>query len=229
MASDRWSQWLAETRFGGDSKTADMLLRHLILVRDHLLKNAGLEEGKVVLDVGAGEGLIGFGALELVGTSGRVIFSEISQALLDFDRSAAEQMEVLNRCSFVKAGAEDLSAIESESIDVVTTRSVLIYVDDKPKALAEFFRVLKPGGRAALFEPIDDQRMAEFSDYWRRRAWADPDSEEAAPVRDLLERLATHWETRYRHVNTAMLNFNERDLVQMCVAAGFAGVHRAAS
>jgi hypothetical protein len=27
-----------------------------------------------------------------------------------------------------------LSAIESESVDVVTTRSVLIYVNDKPKA-----------------------------------------------------------------------------------------------
>jgi hypothetical protein len=49
--SDKWSQWLAETRFGGDSKTADMLMRFLIQVRDHLLKNAGLEEGKVVLDV----------------------------------------------------------------------------------------------------------------------------------------------------------------------------------
>jgi len=225
MASDRWSQWLAETRFGGDSKTADMLLRRLTLVRDHLLRNAGLEEGKVVLDVGAGEGLIGFGALELVGTTGRVIFSEISEALLDFDRLAAEQMGVFDRCSFVKAAAEELSAIESEFVDLVTARSVLIYVDDKPKALREFFRVLKPGGRVALFEPIDDQRMSEFSEYWGRRAWvADPDSEEAAPVRDLLERLATHWETRYRHVNTAMLNFNEPDLVQMCVAAGFAGV-----
>jgi hypothetical protein len=37
-SSDRWSQWLAETRFGGDSKTADMLLRVLTQVRDHLLK-----------------------------------------------------------------------------------------------------------------------------------------------------------------------------------------------
>jgi arsenite methyltransferase len=128
---------------------------------------------------------------------------------------------VLDRCSFVKAASEDLSAIESESVDVVTTRSVLIFVDDKPKALLEFFRVLKPGGRAALFEPIDDQRMSE---YWRRRAWADPDSEETMPIRDFLERLTTHWETHYKHINAAMVNFNERDLVQMCVAAGFAGV-----
>ena len=222
--SDKWSQWLAETRFGGDSKTADMQMRVLTQVRDYLLKRAGLEEGKVLLDVGAGEGLIGFGALQLVGTTGRVVFSDISEALLEFDRSAAEQMGVIDRCSFVKAAAEDLSAIESESVDVVTTRSVLIFVDDKPKAFREFFRVLKPGGRAALFEPIDDLRMSEFSEYWRRRFWADPDSEETGPVRDLLERLATHWETQYKHVNTAMLNFNERDLVQMCVAAGFVGV-----
>ncbi len=53
--SDKWSQWLAETRFGGDSKTADIQMRGLTQVRDHLLKKAGLEEGKVVLDVGAGE------------------------------------------------------------------------------------------------------------------------------------------------------------------------------
>jgi arsenite methyltransferase len=77
-------------------------MRGLSRVRDHLLKKAGLEEGKVVLDVGAGEGLIGFGALELVGTTGRGVFSDISEALLEFDRSAAEQMGVLDRCSFVR-------------------------------------------------------------------------------------------------------------------------------
>ena len=64
---DKWSRWLAETRFGGDQKAAELQLHHLKLLRKRLLKKAGLGEGKVVLDVGAGEGLIGFGALELVG------------------------------------------------------------------------------------------------------------------------------------------------------------------
>ena len=41
------------------------------------------------------------------------------------------------------------------SVDVVTTRSVLIYVKDKAAALREFYRVLKPGGRVSLFEPIN--------------------------------------------------------------------------
>jgi hypothetical protein len=74
--------------------------------------------------------------------------------------------------------------------------------------------VLKPGGRTALYEPIDDNRVTDYSEYWRNRPWADPDSEEGAPIKDLLERLNEYWE-RTRHVNDAMLNFNERDLVMM--------------
>jgi SAM-dependent methyltransferase len=124
----------------------------------------------------------------------------------------------------VKAGAEDLTAVESESVDVVTTRSVLVYIDDKRRAFGEFFRVLKPGGRTALFEPIDDRRMSRDAEFWLRRAWADHESKEARPVRDLLERLDQYWE-QHLHVNEAMTNFNERDLVRMCVEAGFAGVH----
>jgi hypothetical protein len=45
--SDKWSQWLAETRFGGDSKTADMQMRGLSRVRDHLLKKAVLKKARL--------------------------------------------------------------------------------------------------------------------------------------------------------------------------------------
>jgi len=221
--ADKWSRWLAETRFGGDQKAAEVQMRGLTVIRDLLLKKGGLGEGKIVLDVGAGEGMMGFGALERVGETGRVIFSDISEALVEFTRQAAKQMGAQDRCSFIEAGAEDLSAIESESVDLVTTRSVLIYVDDKPRAFREFYRVLKPGGRTALFEPIDDRRMTEFSNYWRMRAWHDPDSPETAPIKDLLDRWWEYWQSS--NVNEAMTNFNERDLMQMCIEAGFAGVH----
>jgi arsenite methyltransferase len=221
---DKWSRWLAETRFGGNQKAAEIQTRHLTSLRNRLLRKAGLSEGKVVLDVGAGEGLIGFGALELVGATGRVIFSDISDALLEHMRAAAEAMGVLDRCRFVRAKAEDLGAVESGSVDLVTTRSVLIYVDDKPRALREFFRVLKPGGRTALFEPIDDRRMTAEAEFWSRKAWVDRESKDAAPIDDLLDRLDEYWK-RHRHINEAMTNFNERDLVRMSLEAGFAGIH----
>ncbi|WP_348240817.1 methyltransferase domain-containing protein, partial [Salmonella enterica] len=59
-------------------------------------------------------------------------------------------------------GAETLEGIADSSVDVVTTRSVLIYVDDKAAAFAAFHRVLKPGGRVSLFEPIN-RRYAELN------------------------------------------------------------------
>jgi len=224
LEADKWSRWLAETRFGGDKKAAEIQMRGLIQLRNTLLKKAGLVEGKVVLDVGAGEGLMGFGAIEKVGTSGHVIFSDISDACLENARAAAEQMGLLDQCLFVRASAEDLSAIESSSVDLVTTRSVLIYVDDKKRALGEFLRVLKPGGRTALFEPIDDRRLKQDADFWLRRAWIDRESEEGGAIADLLDRLDEYWQ-RHLHINEAMTNFNERDLVRMCVEVGFAGVH----
>jgi arsenite methyltransferase len=40
-------------------------------------------------------------------------------------------MSVLDRCEFVHPSADDLSVLENASVDVVATRSVLIYVQDK--------------------------------------------------------------------------------------------------
>src|SRR5881398_1006723 len=92
--------------------------------REKVLDRAGLAEGETLLDVGCGEGLIGFGALER--GAGHVIFSDVSDDLLDFCREAAEALGVSERCGFVKAGAVDLTAVADAGVDVVTTRSVLI-------------------------------------------------------------------------------------------------------
>ncbi|MFI7280175.1 class I SAM-dependent methyltransferase [Micromonospora chersina] len=124
----------------------------LAAFRDGVLEEAGLAAGDVVLDVGWGTGLIGFGALDRLGPDGRVIFSDVSLDVLDECRRTASGD---GRCSFVVASANDLAGIAEASVDVVTTRSLLIYSDRKASAFAEFFRVLRPGGRSSLFEPIN--------------------------------------------------------------------------
>ena len=86
---------------------------------------------------------------------GKVIFSDISQPLLDRCRSIAERQGTLDRTAFIRASADDLSPVEDESVDAVTTRSVLIYVDRKDDAFSEFHRVLRSGGRLSIFEPIN--------------------------------------------------------------------------
>src|ERR1700678_583470 len=153
---DRWHRWLLNTRFGGDAEARQRLLtERLYPVRDKVLDKAQVQPGETLLDVGAGDGLIAFGALERLGPLGRVIFSDISQDLLDHCRQAAQEEGVLDRCSFVLAPADHLSSVSAGSVDIVTTRSVLIYVKDKAAALREFHRVLRPGGRISLFEPIN--------------------------------------------------------------------------
>ena len=128
-----------DVRFAGDPAVREHVLTELLYpVRDTVLDKAKLRPGDTVLDVGAGDGLIAFGALERLGPSGQVIFSDISQDLLDHCRAAAAEEGLLDRCRFVLASADSLTDMADASVDVVTTRSVLIYVKDKAAALREF-------------------------------------------------------------------------------------------
>lgn len=209
---DQWAQWLLHRRHGGDPEELKQTLAYLYPIRDRVLDHAHLREGETVLDVGCGDGLIAFGALERVGPSGRVIFSDISQDLLDHAHALAEQMGVLDRCRFLRASAEDLAAIPDSSVDVVTTRSVLIYVADKPRAFAEFFRVLRSGGRISLFEPIN-------------RFGMDQPSWDAGPVQELRDRVRGVFEAMQPRETDPMVDFDERDLLAYTEAAGFREIH----
>jgi arsenite methyltransferase len=211
---DRWHRWLLNVRFGGDAEARQQdLTEHLYPVRDKVLDKAQLQPGDTLLDVGAGDGLIAFGALERLGPPGRVIFSDISQDLLDHCRKAAEAEGLLDRCSFVPAPADHLSGVPTASVDVVTTRSVLIYVEDKAAALREFHRVLRPGGRISVSEPINvlmgsDDR-SRFYGY------------DIRPVMALAEKVDAVYESIQPHGKDPMGDFDERDLVRHAEDAGF--------
>jgi arsenite methyltransferase len=207
---DIWAEWLAEHRYGGDPEVRRAMLEQLREVRDKVLDRAALAEGETVLDVGCGEGLIGFGALER--GAGRVVFSDISDDLLDLCRETADALRVLERCAFVNAGAEDLAGIGDAGVDVVTTRSVLIYVEEKARAFGEFFRVMRPGGRLSLFEPINRFCVAEKAQGF----WGYP-SDGLSDLADRVERI-------YEEIqppSDPMLDFDERDLIRLAEEAGF--------
>jgi len=67
-------------------------LEQLRVTRDRVLDQAGLAAGETLLDVGCGDGLIGFGALDR--GAGLVIFSDISQDLLAQCRRLAGELDV---------------------------------------------------------------------------------------------------------------------------------------
>jgi ubiquinone/menaquinone biosynthesis C-methylase UbiE len=209
-APDCWAEWLATRRFGGDADVERDATARLGKLRDAVLARAALTGTERILDVGCGEGLIGFGALE--SGAARVVFSDVSESLLDACRKTADALGVADRCSFVLAAADDLSPIASGSVDVVTTRSVLIYVDDKRAAFEEFFRVLRPGGRISLYEPINRFAASEpgrFAGY------------DLTPLAAVAAKLKAVYDAIQPRDSDPMLDFDERDLVRNCETAGF--------
>ncbi len=214
---DRWAEWLLQRRHGGDPQDLKATMDFLLPVRDRVLRNAALTGGETLLDVGAGDGLIAFGALRLVGEEGRVIFSDISRDLLDHSRTLAREMGVLDRCEFVRAPADDLSVIGDASMDAVTTRSVLIYVEDKRRAFGEFHRVLEPDGRLSIFEPINSFTYPE-----PRGLFGGAD---VTPVADLAEKVKSAYASRQPPEASPMLDFDERDLFGLAERAGFEEIH----
>ena len=207
MAEDRWSRWLLGRRDADDARQRAASLEYLGPIRDRVLAGAEPLAGADVLDVGAGDGLIALGALERVGPKGTVTFSDVSPALVAHCRELAGEDP---RARFVQARAEDLGAVPDASADVVTTRSVLIYVDDKARAFAEFHRVLRPGGRVSLFEPIN----ALMRDPPGRLFGYAVDAALSARVHAAVD-----------EGTEAMMGFDDRDLARLAETAGFARVH----
>lgn len=209
---DRWARWLLDTRHGGDAAYRQQILESMYSWRDEIFNKAQLKPGDTLLDVGAGDGLIAFGALDRLGPSGHVIFSDISRDLLDHCRAAAAAEGQLDQCSFVQASADSLAGIADASVDIVTTRSVLIYVKDKAAALRQFYRVLKPGGRVSLFEPIN--RLMHDPPGWFF-------GYDTSPVAALKLKIGAFYESIQPRHSDPMRDFDERDLMRHAENAGF--------
>ncbi|HWM10802.1 MAG TPA: methyltransferase domain-containing protein [Solirubrobacteraceae bacterium] len=214
---DRWAHWLTERRDAGDDAQRKVSLDLLAGIRDRVLDQAGALDGATVLDVGCGDGLIGLAALERVGPDGAVIFSDISAELLELAERSVRDLGFADRATFVEAGADDLAGVADGSVDLATTRSVLIYVADKAAAFAAMHRVLRPGGRVSLFEPINSLMYPEPRD----RLWG----YDVGAVADLADRVKDTFERLSDPATASMSDFDDRDLVRHAVEARFREVH----
>jgi arsenite methyltransferase len=180
-------------------------------VREKVLESAKLGDHELLLDVGCGDGLIAFRALEKSPTS-TVIFSDVSQTLLNHTRCIAQKLAIADRCQFLAAPAERLP-IHSNSVDVVTACRVLIHVADKQSAFTEFFRVLKPGGRMSVFEPINSFSFPEPEHLFSGR--------DVTPVISIAAKIKAIYFRNQPPAIDPMMNFGERDLIEFAQKSGF--------
>lgn len=138
----------------------------MVAQRQRLLEALSARPGERVLDVGSGPGFL---AADLAERGARVEGVDLSE---DMVRTAGERFPSLR----FRTGEATSLPFDNSSFDAVTCTQVLEYVADVGAALAEFRRVLEPGGRVAI---IDTD--------WDSVIWSGAD-------RELTERVLKAWD-----------------------------------
>ena len=105
--------------------------------RRQALQRAGLAAGMRVVDVGTGTGLLAREALSVIGAHGALTGVDPSAGMMAQAHLAG--VELLNGC------AEALPCADAAA-DFVSMGYALRHLSDLDRALAEFHRVLRPGG-----------------------------------------------------------------------------------
>jgi demethylmenaquinone methyltransferase/2-methoxy-6-polyprenyl-1,4-benzoquinol methylase len=121
------------------------------LWKRYTLSQTNLKPGQSALDVAGGTGDLALGMSKQVGPTGRVVLSDINEAMLARGRDRLLDAGVVGNVEFSLANAEKLPFADA-SFDVVTIGFGLRNVTDKPAALRSMFRVLKPGGQLMILE-----------------------------------------------------------------------------
>ncbi len=116
-----------------------------------------IHAGETVVDIGSGAGFDSLIASRLVGPTGRVIGFDMTAEMLNKARAGAAAMGATN-VEFREGLAEALP-LPDDFADVVISNGVLNMMLDKAATLAEWRRILKPGGRLQVGDILVEREV----------------------------------------------------------------------
>jgi arsenite methyltransferase len=134
------------------------------------VRYALLRSGESVLDVGSGGGIDSILAARRVGSTGSVIGLDLLDQMCERAGEHAKLAGVDGWTRFLRGEMEDIPLPDS-SVDVAISNGVLNLSARKSRALAEIFRVLRPGGRISLADlTVEGELPPEIAN--DQSAWA---------------------------------------------------------
>jgi arsenite methyltransferase len=114
--------------------------------------------GEVFVDLGCGQGRDVLRAAGLVGSQGRAIGVDLTQAMLETARRSVPPF--LDNVKFVRS---ELAALDvpDAAADVVISNCTINHAPDKAAVYLEIHRILKPGGRFVVSDVIAEQELPQ--------------------------------------------------------------------
>jgi arsenite methyltransferase len=111
-----------------------------------------IRAGDHVLDIGCGAGVDTLIAGMMIGSTGKAIGIDMVPEMIERARQNLARTTLQN-VEFHESSAERLS-FPDQTFDVAISNGAINLIPDKPKALAEIFRVLKPNGQLMVADQI---------------------------------------------------------------------------